>query len=146
MYKRLLSLLLLLPSASAWSQSQDGQAFDWSPVIEAIATVESGRRADARNGQYVGILQISPVMVRECNNILRRQASEQRFTNADRLSPEKSGQMFRVFMSKYNPENDIDKACRLWKGGIGYSVKKTQRFVNRVRAVMKKQQRHEKKK
>jgi len=45
--------------------------------------------------------------------------------------------MFVIFMSKYNPTNDIEKAIRLWNGGIKYKVKSTQRYYQKVMAQMK---------
>ena len=142
--------LLLWIAISATAQDESGQPaqepFDWEPVINAIAYIESRHQPNARCGQYLGILQIAPVMVRECNNILKQRGDSRRFTYEDRRSPEKSKEMFRVIMSKYNPENDIDKACRLWKAGIGYNIQHTQKFVNRVRAIMKQQQQANEKK
>ena len=128
---------LWVGSAMAQSEESSQEApFDWTPVIDAITWHESRGHADAVNGIYVGILQIAPIMVRECNNILKQRGKSERFTLDDRKNPEKSKEMFYLIMSKYNPENDIDKACRLWKGGIRYSIKHTQGFVNWVRRYM----------
>ncbi|MBQ7419672.1 MAG: hypothetical protein IJV17_02900 [Prevotella sp.] len=120
--------------------------FDWTPVIDAIIWHESKGRANAVNGPYVGVLQISPILVRECNNILKQRGEKKRFHLNDRRSPEKSKEMFLVIMSKYNPEHDIDKACRIWQGGTHYSVKRTQRFVNEIHVIMKQQANDKKKK
>lgn len=100
--------------------------------MEAIIWHESKGNPRARCGIYVGVMQIAPILVRECNDILKQRGSSKRFTLDDRYSVEKSKEMFKVIMSKYNPENDIDKACRLWAGGIRYSIKKTQPFVDWV--------------
>lgn len=135
-------LLMALPIMAQDSGEFKKDSFDWEPVIEAIAWHESKNQPNATNGHYVGILQIAPILVRECNNILKQRGETKRYSLNDRRSPEKSKEMFRLIMSKYNPENDIDKACRIWKGGIRYSVKRTQSFVNWVRAYMKA---HEKK-
>ena len=45
--------------------------FDWEPVMNAIIQIESKGNPAAVNGPYVGVLQISPVLVKECNNILK---------------------------------------------------------------------------
>lgn len=140
MYKFLIFVLV----SSSWTvasmaQSEENSridSFDWTPVMDAITWHESRGHADAVNGIYVGILQIAPVLVRECNNILKQRGQSERFTLEDRKNPEKSREMFCLIMSKYNPENDIDKACRLWKGGIRYSIKHTQGFVNWVHRYM----------
>ena len=51
------------------SAKKDG--FDWEPVMNAIIQIESKGNPAAVNGPYVGVLQISPVLVKECNNILK---------------------------------------------------------------------------
>lgn len=109
----------------------DGE-MDWRPLIDAIAHFESRGNARAVNGQYVGLLQISPALVRECNNILKRRGSSARYTLRDRYDAGKSREMFALIQSHHNPTNSLDRAIRIWKGGIGYSIRKTQAYVNRV--------------
>ena len=94
----------------------DGDGFDWNKLI----------------GQYVGLLQISPVLVRECNNILKARGESKRYTLKDRYNAKKSREMFAIIQSHHNPSNSIERAIRIWKGGIGYSIRKTQNYVNRV--------------
>ena len=53
-------------------------SFDWSAVVDAIMMVESRGNVNARNGIYCGPLQISPVLVKEVNNILKRRNSSKR--------------------------------------------------------------------
>lgn len=110
----------------------DGDGFDWNKLIDAIAHFESKGNARAVNGQYVGLLQISPVLVRECNNILKARGESKRYTLKDRYNAEKSREMFAIIQSHHNPSNSIERAIRIWKGGIGYSIRKTQNYVNRV--------------
>ena len=74
--------------------------------MDAIIQIESRGIETARNGQYLGVLQIAPVLVRECNDIMRSRGDSRRFTLNDRLSRQKSKEMFVTIMSKYNPEND----------------------------------------
>ena len=50
----------------------------------------------------------------------------------DRYNAEKSREMFAIIQSHHNPTNSIERAIRIWKGGIGYSIRKTQNYVNRV--------------
>ena len=88
------------------------------------------------NGRYVGVLQISPILVRECNNILKSRGQRKRFSLADRFSPSKSREMFVLIQSVHNPDNSIEKAIRLWSGGIRYSVSKTQRYLRKVMSHM----------
>ncbi len=142
----LITLLLIPASLMAQDQAKGkSEDFDWNPVIDAIIWHESKGNPNAVCGPYVGVLQIAPIMVRECNNILKSRGEQKRFTLKDRYSPEKSKEMFLVIMSKHNKENDIDKACRIWHGGTHYSVKRTQRFVNEIHAIMKQQKKQKEK-
>ena len=140
-------LLLGLPMvAQNTEMAPAAEEFDWEPVMEAIIWHESKGNPRAVCGPYVGVMQIAPVMVRECNNILKQRGKTERFTLNDRYSVEKSKAIFKLIMSKYNPENDIDKACRLWAGGIRYSVKKTQPFVNWVHRYIEEHKKQKKEK
>ena len=83
-------------------------------------------------GPYVGVMQISPGLVYDCNAILKQRGSSKRFKLNDRFSKEKSREMFVIYMSKYNPSNSVEKAIRIWNGGARYSVRATQRYYNKV--------------
>ena len=83
-------------------------------------------------GRYVGVLQISPILVKECNNILKSRGSSKRYSLSDRYNEKKSREMFVIIQSQHNPMNNIEKAIRLWNGGIKYSVAKTQKYFNKV--------------
>ena len=120
-------------TASADERSSD---FDWNPVMDAIIQVESKGNPNARCGIWCGVLQISPALVTECNNILKRSNSKKRYTLADRFNVGKSKEMFVLIQSYYNPQNNIEKAIRMWNGGIGYSVKRTQRYYEKVMSFM----------
>ena len=39
--------------------------------------------------------------------------------------------------SEYNTQNNIEKAIRAWNGGNNYSVKRTQRYYEKVMNVLK---------
>jgi hypothetical protein len=52
-------------------KAQEGR-FDWTPVMEAIIKVESNGNRLARCGQSVGVMQITPILVAECNQILKK--------------------------------------------------------------------------
>ena len=64
-------LVLASVNASAKGVKEESSEFDWSPVIDAIIDVESEGNAKAvdKSGKSCGILQITPVMVKECNRI-----------------------------------------------------------------------------
>lgn len=108
----------------------------WTDVMDAIIEVESQGDEHAVCGRYAGAMQIAPVMVRECNDILRRQGKTQRFTLNDRYDTEKAKQMFIVYQSHHNPTADIEHAIRSWNGGNNYSRRATQRYYNKVMTAM----------
>ena len=82
-------------------------------------------------------MQITPILVKECNQILKRKKSKKRFTLRDRFSVAKSKEMFLLIQSYFNPANNIEKAIRSWNGGMNYSVKRTQRYFEKVMRAMK---------
>lgn len=106
--------------------------------MTAIIQVESGGNANAKSGSSCGAMQITPILVVECNNILKRKKSKKRFSLRDRFSIEKSKEMFVLIQSYFNPLNDIEKAIRSWNGGNNYSVKRTQRYFEKVMSLIKK--------
>ena len=112
-------------------------SFDWNPVMDAIIKVESEGNPNAVSGNSVGAMQITPILVRECNNILEKQKSKKRYTMADRYSVEKSKEMFLLIQKYFNPENSVEKAIRSWNGGVKYSVKATNKYYRKVLAKMK---------
>ena len=111
--------------------------FDWDPVIDAIIQVESGGNPNAKSGNSIGAMQITPILVKDCNIILEKRKSKKRYTMADRWSVEKSKEMFLLIQSYHNPENNVEKAIRAWNGGPKYSVRATNRYFKKVMAKMK---------
>ncbi len=107
--------------------------------MNAIIEVESGGNAKAvdKSGKSCGIMQITPVMVNECNRILELRKSKKRFSLDDRFSASKSKEMFLLFQSFYNPKNDVEQAIRSWNGGINYTRRATQRYYEKVMSKMK---------
>ena len=127
--KLFLSCLMLALSLTASAQ---GESYDWSKVINAIVKVESRGNASAKSKDCVGILQIRPILVADCNEYLQMKGKKKRYTLADRLSPQKSKEMFILYQKRYNPTNNVEKAIRLWNGGCGYSVTKTEIYFQKV--------------
>ena len=123
----LMSILTLTVNAQETKES-----YDWSKVIEAIIKVESRGNANARSKDCVGILQIRPILVADCNEYLQMKKSKKRYSLKDRFSPTKSKEMFILYQKRYNPTNDVEKAIRLWNGGCGYSVTKTENYYRKV--------------
>lgn len=125
-------------SASAGdARPTTSSSYDWNPVMEAIIHVESRGNAKAVSGNSCGAMQITPILVKECNNILKKRKSKKRFTMQDRFSVQKSKEMFLLFQSHFNPTNNVEKAIRSWNGGMNYSVKGTQRYYNKVMAKLR---------
>ncbi len=112
--------------------SAQKSSFDWSPVVDAIMMVESRGNCNARNGIYCGPLQIAPCLVTEVNNILKRRNATKRYTLNDRFNKQKSKEMFVIIQSYYNPNNNVERAIRMWQGGIRYKVSRTQRYYEKV--------------
>ena len=119
------------------TKSTTTSGFDWNPVMDAIILVESEGNPKAVSGNSVGAMQITPILVRECNNILEKQKSKKRYTMNDRFSVEKSKEMFLLIQKYFNPENNVEKAIRSWNGGVKYSVKATNKYYRKVLAKMK---------
>ena len=99
--------------------------------------MESGGNAKAISGNSVGAMQITPILVKDCNEILKKQKSKKRFTLNDRYSLAKSKEMFLLIQSYHNPENSIEKAIRAWNGGPNYSMRATNRYFKKVMGMMK---------
>ncbi len=115
--KKLLALVLMvftLTAAAKPATEMDLQK-KWGAVIQAIAMVESECQPNkvSRNGLYVGYLQISEILVRECNRIV----GYKKYTYADRYDKQKSIAMFIDFQEHYNPDGNMERAIRLWNSG-----------------------------
>lgn len=131
--------LIVLPS-HATSATEDVTLSDsdeaWRPVIEALIQVESKGNSKAQHGASVGVLQITPVLVAECNNILRRRKSNKRYKLSDRWNKQKSIEMFLLFQSWFNPLRNVEQAIRSWNGGMHYSIQRTQRYFDKVMSIL----------
>jgi len=124
-------LFPLFTSAKSVSSGKSSK-FDWTSVMEAIIKVESNGNARAVSGNSVGAMQITPILVKDCNEILKSRNSAKRYTLNDRYNIVKSKEMFLLIQSFYNPTNNVEKAIRSWNGGNKYSVRGTQRYYNKV--------------
>ena len=140
--KAVVLMALMLGSMTTFAgvrttKSATTSGFDWNPVMDAIILVESEGNPKAVSGNSVGAMQITPILVKDCNDILKKKKSKKRFTMADRYSVAKSKEMFLLIQSYYNRENSIEKAIRSWNGGVKYSVRATNRYYKKVMAMMK---------
>ena len=133
-------MMLVFAEASAGETKETKRsAFDWNPVIDAIIKVESKGNAQAvdKSGKSCGILQITPILIKECNRIQKLRKSSRRYTLADRFNVEKSKEMFLLYQSFYNPHNNVEQAIRSWNGGMNYTKRGTQRYFEKVMSQMK---------
>ena len=105
--------------------------------MDAIILVESGGDVNATSGNSVGVMQITPICVAECNLILKRRKNKKRYKLSDRLSIAKSKEMFLLIQSAYNRNNCVEKAIRSWNGGPNYSMKRTHHYFKKVMEAMK---------
>ena len=122
-------ILMLVPTnMSAGTKEKKGSRFDWNPG-----------KADAvdKSGKSCGIMQITPILVKECNRILELKNSDKRYTMKDRFSVKKSKEMFLLFQSFYNPKNNVELAIRSWNGGMHYTRRGTQKYFEKVMSKMK---------
>ena len=124
-------------SVKSVAKSSKTSSVNWNPVMDAIIQVESEGNPKAVSGNSVGAMQITPILVKDCNEILKRQKSKKRYTMADRYSVAKSKEMFLLIQQHYNPENSIEKAIRSWNGGVKYSVRATNKYYKKVMAMLK---------
>lgn len=137
----IISLVLTTIStpAIAAGNAKSGASYDWTKVINAIIEVESEGNANAKSGNSCGAMQITPILVKECNEILKNNGTNKRYTLKDRFSIAKSKEMFLLIQKHKNPENNVEKAIRRWNGGPRYSVRHTQKYYNKVMKAMQRQ-------
>lgn len=132
------SVLMFIPMYCCGAEQKENEnEIDWNPVMEAIIQVESKGNSRAKSGSSVGAMQITPVLVAECNQILKKRKSKKRFKLSDRFSVARSKEMFLLIQSHHNPLNDIETAIRSWNGGIHFSMRKTQRYFEKVMSILK---------
>ena len=132
--KLLVTAVVLMVCSIETSAGTNGKesSFDWNPIINAIIQVESGGNPKAVSGPSCGVMQITPVCVKQCNIILEMRKSKKRYTLNDRFDVQKSKEMFLLVQSYYNRTNDVEHAIRSWNGGQNYSRRSTQRYYEKV--------------
>lgn len=124
--KTVILVALLNCSTFCMAQKQD-----LNRLITAIATVESELNEKAVSSDCVGYLQIRPLLVKECNDILKKKDSKKRYTLNDRFSKKKSIEMFYLIQEKFNPSHNIERALWVWNAGP-YAKKRPTKYINKV--------------
>ena len=110
----------------------------WERVMNAIIAVESKGNPKAHNpvGDCAGILQITPILVKECNNLLKEKKSTKRYTLGDRYNAKKSKEMFIFLQEHFNPELNVEKAIKQWNCGF-YTKDWKNKSISYYKKVMK---------
>ena len=95
-----------------------GRASNLDEAWRRVFAVESSNGQDPRafvenHARALGIAQITPVMVRDVNRILRAPV----FSLDDRLDWAASREMFRVAQEHYNRGESVETMCRFWLRG-----------------------------
>lgn len=95
------------------------------PLINAMILVESEGNDSAycRHEEAVGCLQIRPIMLAECNRILKLQKSSISYNLLDRWSREKSIEIFNIINKHHNKNATYEEIARFWNGGPKWADK-----------------------
>lgn len=103
---------------------------DTDRLIKIIEHIESRHNENARNGKYVGTLQISPTMVREVNRI----NGYEKYSLSDRNDSLTSANIFKDIMQHHNKEKSIRKAVIIWRGkdNPNYRKKVIDMFIKKI--------------
>lgn len=131
--RHIILLVFVMMSGVAVKANTD---FDWTNVINAIIQVESEGNPNAKSGNSVGAMQITPILVKQCNAILQEKNSTKRYTLRDRYNVSKSKEMFLLIQEYFNPMNDVEWAIRAWNGGPRFKTKSTNSYLKKVRKAM----------
>lgn len=111
---------------------------EWQALTLAIAITESKCNPSATGKTNDGgLLQITPVYVREANRLAGTD-----YTHEDSYDIGKSLAMFRIIQDHYNPERSVDKAIRLHNPGgnalnYAHKVQSNILFIQRLEAARK---------
>ena len=107
---------------------------DWMMLQEAIALTESNFEEGAiGGGNALGIFQITPIYVDECNRLIKKME----YKHEDALNIEKSIEMFNIIQDYYNKDRDIDQALIHHNNAGWYKrkVKNNLEFIRRMEEV-----------
>lgn len=132
---RIILIIILFNLNILNTNAQNITTVDYTDLITAIGTVESGLNDNKINGPHAGFLQISKICVTECNRINKQRGIKTRYTLSDRFNHKKSIEMFYIIQSYYNVKNDFDYAILLWNQGCSV-MKKPKRKTNYYIKVM----------
>lgn len=97
---------------------EDVRDKDWEIFTEALIWVESkGDERAVGKKDDIGVLQITPILLQDCNRIL----GYEKYNLNDRYNRDKSIEMFNLIQGHYNPQHDYHWALKLWNSGAPLS-------------------------
>ena len=108
------------------------------PILNAIAYVESKFDTTAVGAsQDGGLLQITPILVKDVNKILEQRGDTLRYTLKDRFSRMKSIEMFYLYHDYYG-NTKPETIARSWNAGPKWHTKDslTDRYWNKVQKAL----------
>ena len=131
-----IAMTMVIPT-TAFGQTEK-EVKKWERVMNAIIAVESKGDPKAHNpvGDCAGILQITPILVKACNNLLKEKKSTKRYTLGDRYNAKKSKEMFIFLQEHFNPELNVEKAIKQWNCGF-YTKDWKHKSIGYYKKVMK---------
>ena len=99
-------------------------------MIFALIWQESKGNPEAKNDNSLGVLQITPIYVKEANNIV----GYVKYNLENRKSVEKSIEMFNIVNDFYNPERDLHLALKIHnpKAPLSYHLKVINKYKELV--------------
>ncbi len=118
------------PISEPWTEP-----FDMNRLWNAICEVESGGNPNAHNRKEnaLGIAQIRPILVDDCNRI----AGRKRWAHAQARSPSRSRAMFEYYLKHYCKPLSYERAARNWNGGPnGHLKEATKKYWDRVKRIL----------
>lgn len=95
----------------------------WDEIMNAIIKVESNGDplAISPSGKYIGAMQISKIVVDDCNQFAKMKRMNVRYNYNDRFNVQKSKEMFILIQLRYNKNRDIEHGIKIWNGGCCYN-------------------------
>ncbi len=112
------SVKIISEKQSVKTEKQFIPLTDFELIELAIIWQESKANPNPKysDGKSEGILQLTPIYVKEANRIL----GKSEYTLHDRRNPLKSHEMFLVVQNYHNPQKDVKKAVILHNKGKRY--------------------------
>jgi len=129
------------PRSATTGREKAPERSDMDRLLDAIAQVESGNRADAigDNGRAVGAYQMWKICVDDVNRIVSSHHTvpdRHMFTYSDRINPTLSRSMCRIYITHYG-RGDLERMARCFNGGPrGHLKAATLPYWKKVKAEM----------